>query len=295
MLNLQAHIENVVQLWRDRASCSAPGCRGRRMWERAYDGNGSIQMHGRRFCFPKCFEQELQRQLAAIRVPARQPSRTPHRVPLGLLMLSRGELSREQLRCALELQKNDVSLRIGQRIVALGYAHERQVTAALGAQWSCPVLKDLPAEIPDCSIPFRLLHRFQMAPVHFNAGTQVLHMAFAADIEYRVLLALEQMLDCKAEPCIADAAAVARSLERQEERRLGADQSFENVSSADEIIRITSSYATKFCADEARIAGCGEYIWIRVLGGKDSANLIFRARESAPRRLSGGSAPAYLL
>lgn len=202
--------------------------------------------------------------------------RPPHRVPLGLLMLSRGQLTREQLRNVLQAQKRNGSLRIGEWMQRLGYAEEPQVTAALGKQWSCPVLRELPAPVSTHAIPFVLLELIRMAPVAYNRATRALHLAFAGNVDYRALLAIETMLDCKAEACIADSSAVQAWLESYKDQRRGADQTFENIRAAEEIIRITSSYATQFCADEARLADCGGYIWIRVCGGKHSANLLFR-------------------
>jgi hypothetical protein len=55
-----------------------------------------------------------------------------------------------------------------------------------------------------------------MVLVHFNSFTRTLHVGFAAEIEYRALLAIEQMRDCKAEPCVVDATAVQRWLASSE-------------------------------------------------------------------------------
>ena len=276
MLNLQSHFEGAMQLWRERLSCRAPNCRGRKPWARIMDGNGSACLHGRRYCFPGCFGQELQRRVNELRLLSAQKPRPRHRVPLGLVLLSRGELDDDQLRRALEAQRRDGSGRIGEWLQRLGFVHEHQITAALGFQWSCPVLRTLPEQAANCSVPFHLLRRFRMSPVHFNASARKLHLAFAADIEYRALLAIEQMLDCEAEPCLADASAVQNWLESNEEQAGGADPVFENVRSPEEISRILVSYATKLCADDARVTACGEYIWARIQSGDDATNLLFR-------------------
>jgi hypothetical protein len=124
MLDLQAHIEGARQQWRERFSCGVPACRGRRPWARIMDGTGSIRLHGQRLCFPLCFERELQRRLEELWVLRPQQPRPPHRVPLGLLMLSRSELNREQLRDALESQKQNGSRRIGEYLCQLGFVTE---------------------------------------------------------------------------------------------------------------------------------------------------------------------------
>jgi len=280
MLNLRTHLQDATNAWKERLSCSAPDCDGqRRLWGRISKGAGSARVHGRRFCFPLCFEQELHRRFE-IRAPTSRRSRPPHRVPLGLLMLSRGELSHEQLRRALEAQRQSGSGRIGEWIKKLEYAQEQQITAALAAQWSCPVLRKLPASPAECAVPFQLLRRFQMAPVYFSRNTRVVHIAFAADIEYRALLAIEEILECKAEPCMADATSLTSMLAQIEEQGRGTDQLFQNVRGAEEMTRIASGYAAKLGADDVRVAGCGEYIWVRMQGRKDASNLLFTQRTS---------------
>ena len=280
MLNLHSQFKSAVNAWKEWFSCSDPECNGqRRVWGRVSKGAGSVRVHGRRFCFPFCFEQELHRRFE-LRAPSSRRSRAPHRVPLGLLMLSRGELSHEQLRRALEAQRQSASGRIGEWIKKLGYAREQQITAALAAQWSCPVLRKLPATPAECAVPFRLLRRFQMAPVYYSRPARVLHLAFAADIEYRALLAIEEILQCKAEPCMADATSLNSMLAQIEERGRGTDQLLENVRGPEEMTRITSGYAAKLGAADVRVAGCGEYIWVRMQGRKDASNLLFTERTS---------------
>ena len=209
-------------------------------------------------------------------------------MPLGLLMLSRGELSLEQLRRVLEAQKQSGDGRIGEWMQKLGYAAEPQVTAALAAQWSCPVLRSLPASVTDCGIPLHLLREFCMLPVHCNRATGMVHLAFASDIEYRVLHAIEQMLECKTEPCLADASAVQEMLAEMEERGRTGEVNFDKVRFPDEVTRITSSYAARLNAMELRLAACGEYVWVRILAPRRNTNLLFRrmVKEAVPVRHS---------
>lgn len=277
MLTLQIPFGTTMQAWRERLSCHAPDCRGsRRLWGRISDGAGSVRIHGRRYCFPHCFDGELRRRFGDLPDLARRWPRPAHRIPLGLLMLSRGELTHQQLRFALDAQRQNGTGRIGEWIQRLGYARESQITAALGEQWKCPVLRSLPASTADCGIPFHLLSRFQMAPIHYGRSARILHIAFATDVEYRALLAIEQMLDCKAEPCLANGSALRALLARVEEHRRGTNVVFEDVRGPDEMTRITSGYAAKLGAEDIRLVACGEYVWVRIVNRKISSNLLFR-------------------
>jgi Type II secretion system (T2SS), protein E, N-terminal domain len=281
MLNLQTHFEDKVNLWKERLSCCSAACTsGRRIWGRLSDGISSIKIDGERFCFPICFDQELQRKFSKLLLQQPNQYRPPHRIPLGLLMLSRGELTQQQLRHALEAQRSSSSGRIGEWMQKLGYVGEDQVTAALSVQWSCPVLRHLRAAPVSSSVPLRLLHTFEMVPVHFVPATRTLHMAFARNIEYRAILAIEQILECTAEPCLATSSAVRSILKQMEESHRGSDVELENATDTEQMCRITSSYSANLGAGEVRMARCGDYIWVRVRGKKDSANLIFSQTHS---------------
>lgn len=285
---------SIIQRWQERFSCNNPECRqGRRIWRRVSYGTGSVQLAGKRYCFPACFEQELDRQLEQLRIMTASKPRSPHRLPLGLLMLSRGDLDHNQLRIALDTQRQNGYGHIGEWITQLGFAREQQVTAALGAQWLCPVLWRFPERLADCTIPLPLLRRFRMAPVHYASATRVLHIAFAGGIEYQALVAIEQVMQCRAEPSVTSSGALAGILARIEDSRRRTDHVFADSPGTEEMTRITSSYAARLRVQDTRMAQCGDFIWVRLEAGDDSVNLLFskpvthtlRARYPAVSRL----------
>jgi hypothetical protein len=222
-----------------------------------------------------CLERELRlrlQQLSAAPILERASSR---RVPLGLMMLSRGELTAEQLRHAVDLQNQTGSGRIGEWLRKLGYIDDESLTAALARQWCCPIIKHLPINAGDCSIPFYLLQKFRMAPVHLSNSCDTLYMAFADKVAYRALLAIEQVLQCKTEVCITSGSEIDAALSRLEEHTRRADKIFENITSQDEVARIISSYAAVLQASEIRIGLCGKLVWSRVIGNKFPEDLLF--------------------
>src|SRR5690349_773137 len=105
------------------------------------------------FCSPECFEfgaQERITELLASRGKG-ESSRSP-RMPLGLLMLSRGLLTSEQLKQVLAEQKNSSS-NTGEVVQKLGFATEEQVTSAVAAQWGCPTFNIEKHTLSDIQIP----------------------------------------------------------------------------------------------------------------------------------------------
>jgi len=88
------------------------------------------------FCSPACFEYGAQHKIVEL-LSARDKQEKPPtlRMPLGLLLLSRGILSHEQLKIALDHQRVS-GANFGDVVQQLGFATQQQVTAAVAAQWA---------------------------------------------------------------------------------------------------------------------------------------------------------------
>ena len=257
-------------------ACPSPECgHDPTIRQRLWRPTPSVRLQGSPFCFPECLERELLRRLQHTSTAPRREQVNSCRVPLGLMMLSRGELTSGQLQQALELQKKTGTGRIGEWLQQLGYARDVTVAAALASQWSCPVVKSVPSGVGSCTIPFYLLKTFCMAPVHFSSNRRMLHMAFADKIEHRALFAIEQMMDCKTEPCLTTRAQIEGALLRMEEQNSGSEKLFEGISDPEERTRIISSYISTMRATEIRVASCGELLWARITGNELCENLLF--------------------
>jgi len=256
-------------------------------------------MQGQFFCAPQCFELAARQSFVRLLANPSPVQTVRHRIPLGLVMLSRGQLTNRQLRLALEAQQDDRNRRLGEWLEKLGFATEQQVTAALGLQWACPVLADSSKRDRDCArlLPYRLLESFRMLPIQFVEATRTFYFAFSEGIDYPALYAVEQMLDCRAEACLLSRRALDAALEQIAREAGRRDLLFEGWRDASEMARITASYVLKLGMKEARMAGCGDYIWVRLRLGLEGTNLLFRRPAVAadeecesgdhPRRMSG--------
>jgi hypothetical protein len=204
-----------------------------------------------------------------------------HRVPLGLLLLSRQQVTAAQLRTALEQQRQAGQGRIGDWLRQLGFASEEQITAALARQWACPVLKISPETLGSgrwIPIPALLLDTFRMMPVEYAESTRTLLMAFSEGIDHRVLYAIEQMLGYRAEACLVSPSILQKGLQVLAQRHAVKDVVFERMQDASECARIIGSYAGKVEAEEVRLAQCGSRIWARLeVKGREAVNLVLRA------------------
>lgn len=256
----------------------------RRLWRRLHWWNGSIRLQGSNYCAPQCFEAAARERFARICRLAAPARPVQHRIPLGLLMLSRGQLTNRQLRLALEAQQASGNHRIGEWLEKLGFATERQVTAALGLQWACPVLTGKINLDPRSAqrLPYRLLESFRFVPVQFVDATRTFYLAFSGGIDYAALYAVEQMLECRADACLASRSTIDQALEQLGSERGHGALLFEGWREAAEMARITCSYVLKLGAEDVRIVGCKEYIWARLVASGDVAHLLFRRPVPAP-------------
>ena len=59
-----------------------------------------ISLHGEWFCDVECLEQSLAEQIERFLPPGQSPLR-PHRMPIGLILLTSGAITEEQLRAGL--------------------------------------------------------------------------------------------------------------------------------------------------------------------------------------------------
>jgi len=224
----------------------------------------------------------------------------PRRVPLGLLLLSREQLTIEQLRQALAAQRAAGRGRIGEWLQQLGFASEQQITAALARQCSCPVLRPDSLSALDCplQIPVTLLESFVMVPVAYIPSTGALHMAFGERIDYGVLNALERMLGCRTEACLAIPSLLRERLQSLSARRGEREIRFDRVADAAEFTRIVRSYCVLVAASEIRLASCGAHVWVRLLRpAVPPLDLLLRSPGpvSPSRRRTAGPTPAFLL
>lgn len=277
MVRMRARMERALVAWREEFSCAAPRCQTpRRHWKRFSAPIARLRIHGANYCYPVCFERELTRRFRALVGASVDRGGREHRIPLGLLMLSRGEIDGAQLRTALIAQRQSGNRLIGEWIERLGFATEEHVTAAIGAQWACPVLSRIPAESSDCGLPVALLRQFRMAPVSYVAATRVMHIAFAERVDYAALLAIEQALACRTEACIVRSSALNSLLAAAENKPCRSDQVFDHTDTPTEMTRITSSYASLLGATDVRSVRCGDVVWARVEAQESPVNLLFR-------------------
>jgi Type II secretion system (T2SS), protein E, N-terminal domain len=245
------------------ACCSGP----QSLWQRfrkRHRPNGTF-LQGAFYCQPQCLETALIGQLSRLRVtaPSTQP---PNRIPLGLLMVARGKLTYLEVRAALDAQRRARYGKIGEWIEKLGFATEQEVTSALALQWGCPVASSFdPSTIPSPgSIPLPILEAFQMLPLNYAASTNTLYLAFGERVDHAALYAIEKILDCRTQPCVAGRKSIARQLDFMRQLPRPSDVEFGPMNDLAEMGRIASSYTARLTPEQVRLTRIGRFIWLRL-------------------------------
>lgn len=118
-------------------------------------------------------------------------------------MLENGWITPEQLRKALDAQKQTKSGRIGEWLVKQRATDESVVTRALALQWSCATMSVEPgAPRTLVSVMPRLfLDAFGVLPLRVTAGN-VLYLGFEQDLDPVLALAVEEMTGLRVESVI---------------------------------------------------------------------------------------------
>ncbi len=286
---------------RHKAESSEPSCalasctRPHSLWHcLRHRPNGTL-LQGIFYCQPQCLETALIVQLSRLRVttPSPQP---PNRIPLGLLMVARGKLTHIEVRAALEAQRRARYGKIGEWIEKLGFATEQEVTTALALQWGCPVATSFdPSTVQSPgSIPLPILDAFQMLPLNYVAASNTLYLAFGERVDHAALYAIEKILACRTQPCVAGRKTIARQLECLRQRSRPSDVEFGTMNDLAEMARIASSYTARLSPDEVRLSRIGRFIWLRLVVHANlrprtrsiTSNLVFRLAPDSTRPLS---------
>ena len=259
--------------------CDWSGCGRRpRPWSFLQGNREGVRLHDHWYCGAACFEKAACVIFTELLRVARKRQSKHHRVPIGLLLYSQGLVTQDDLQAALKLQR-ECGGRVGEWLRQCGAVNENQVTTALATQWSRPIfpLDDL-RHFLECAglVPLPLLESVRMAPVHWVPGPKLLYMAFAESIDYAALHTIEQMLACRTEACLTPESALDRALEELRRHERPPEFVFDSATQPQEMAAIARSYAQQLCAEEAQIAACGEYLWVRFQSTDQVSNLLFK-------------------
>jgi hypothetical protein len=267
--------------------CENPTCPNRgRPWRVLRTSVEGAFLNGVWYCSPVCFEEGLNgsfvRMLSA---NIRQKSKS-HRIPLGLVLLSLGLINEEHLKQALKAQRESEKGRLGDWLRNLGTVTEMQITQALARQWSLPIFPLTNDEkYRECAhlVPLPLLENSEMVPVHFLPLARQLYMAFAEGVDYTALYAVEQMLECRTEACLAPQSSLHHALDEIRRQPRPKEILYEVLrdpqgwaKSARAMAGTVRRQAEETGTQEVRLVACGKFLWSRLQDSNGFSDLLFQ-------------------
>jgi hypothetical protein len=200
-------------------------------------------------------------------------------------MLSRGFVDNEQLKKALKAQKDSGTGRVGEWLRHIGAVTEEQVTQVLGWQWSIPVfpLKES-RRFLECAhlVPFPLLEVAEMVPVHHIPNSHHLYVAFIDRINYSALYAMEKVLECHTEPCLAVQSQIILALNELRERHRAQEILVDNISEPAEMAGSILAQVLRLGAMDVRVSGFDGLIWARIVSSSGYDDMLFQAQRNLP-------------
>jgi hypothetical protein len=261
--------------------CAHAACQQRgKVWPGWLRRPEGAEFQSRWYCSPACVGEAAESEFLRLFQEFRPEKRKAHRIPLGLLLVSRGAITSEQLREAVQLQQEARQGKLGFWLRQIGAINEADLVTALGMQWGCPVF---PLErhhaYLQCGalVPFPLLEAARVLPVHFAPGNKLLYLAFADRIDHSLLYAVEQMLGCHTAPSVAGESAVGEALEHIHRAAGQAEETvFDSLRDPREMARTTCNYATKLQSKAFRAVRAANYIWVRFESCGVARDLLFQ-------------------
>lgn len=255
-------------------TCANPGCHQR--WTRSRLMFSGMYIGQDRYCSPACVHDGLAVEFQHLLYRRKAFLRRQHRIPIGLLLMSRGEIDGETLKAALREQKNSPEVKLGRILIKMGAVTEGQVTSAVASQWSVPVFRLNGQHNPEAAalVPFALMERYRILPVHFVKQRNHLHLAFADCIDRTLIYAIEQMLGVTTESSIAPESELVRRIGMAASQQRPAEYMLNSVPEG-ELPGIVRGYALRLRAEQIKATLCNDQVWVRTEGRSGVTHFLF--------------------
>ena len=134
---------------------------------------------------------------------------------LGEMLIERKLITVEELDQALEIQKERTADKVGKILVDLGFIAQRDVLAALSAQWSLPLVTfdGPPPAAPELEkLSGRFLRQFKCVPATFDDSTLV--MAMADPLDFETLATIRQVTGLRVKQALAAEGEILDQIDR---------------------------------------------------------------------------------
>lgn len=254
-------------------ACANPRCSQTRMGSRLrFSG---MRVGQDRYCSPACLHDGLTREFHDLLHGRKHLPRRQHRIPLGLLLMSRGDIDEPTLKAAVQAQKLSPGVRLGRILIDMKAVTEDQVTTAVASQWSVPVFRLTKNVVPEAVrlVPFALMERYRMMPVHYVRQRNHLHLAFVESLDRTLVYAIERMLGVTTESSIARESELLPLLRLAAQQTRPAEYVLNTVAGED-LAGIVRGYALRLRSEQINASLCGDQLWVRASGKREPTHFL---------------------
>jgi hypothetical protein len=197
------------------------------------------------------------------------------RLSLGLALLAKGFLTEGQLRLAVD-QSHFNGEDLENTLLRLGWANDKQLAAARAAQWGYPVLsQERPGHRVEVDIPQAVLWSFSVAPLFYSASAKRLVLGFVERVDHSLLLSIEQVTGCRAEPCFLTQAEFADQMLCVVAPAGYREVVIEEPGEPGQMARTLGRCAQDVAVTDADFVQCKGWVWARLTGKRGTVDVLF--------------------
>ena len=271
-----------------RTQCDLGTCHNTQLMRVIPGGRAGIEVGQQWYCSIDCFVQASHEPLAELsNRPTADIQRNP-RLSLGLVLLSRGYLTSDQLRNAA-LQSHFYSEPLEATLLRLRLATDRQLAAARSIQWGLPMLSaESSGRMVEADLPRSILSSSAAVPVHYSPTAKRVLLGFVERIDYSLLRSIEQLAGFRADACFMTPVEFAEQLERLTQPADYEEIVISEPGPLDKMARTIGRTAVNLGAREASFTQCRGHIWVRLTGKRGRTDLIFQMKREFGRLEASG-------
>jgi hypothetical protein len=245
------------------ATCMNPNCGTN--WLRLWRHRQQPRFEGQWACSPECMreliDRAVQREMGDdVRL---KPQPHHHRLPLGLVLLSQGWITLEQLRTALHSQRTVGKGRIGAWLIEQCGLTEERVTRALCMQWGCPMFSlagHQPSTVATL-VPRLLLDTYGILPLRV-APSRIAYLAFEDRIDAVSAHAVGRMNSLRTETGLVAGSQYLRSHERMMSTAFPKAHVID-VADTRALTTVLTEAIERIRPQQARLVRMHKYFWLR--------------------------------
>ena len=264
-LSLISLLPTVRLRWKNLSfTCGYRDCPTRQFVRILPGRRQGIRAGERWYCSIQCFQQDSCATLSELcNRPGDEIRRQP-RLSIGLVLLSKGYLTAEQLRTATN-HSQWFEEDLESTLLRLGLTTERQLAAARSAQWGYPVLSNgYPLKPVLLDLPRSVLSAFSAVPIEHSISAKRILVGFGSRVDHSLLESIEYITGCRAVPCFVtgtEAKELAELAVTSPEYR---EVLLEEPETAEEIARTVGRVAAQVDAKDVKFTRCQDLVWVRL-------------------------------